>query len=329
MTAHVPLSILDLVPVSEGSGARETLQASLAAVSLAEDAGYHRYWFAEHHNSPTFASSATSLLIGQALARTTTLRIGSGGVMLPNHAPLTVAEQFGTLSQLYGDRIDLGLGRAPGTDPMTARLLRRGASDAQSFADQIYELQAWFGSGDSPRGVSSIVAAGTEVPIWVLGSTTNGASIAGQLGLPFSVASHFAPDELYEALSVYRNSFSTDSPTARIERSQAMVGVSVLVADTDAEAEFLYSTHVQMAIGNATGNRRPLQPPRADLPQDAGWRAAQGMLACRAVGSPTTVRRGLEELVASTGADELVVVTYAHDPQVRLRSLQLLGELWK
>ena len=329
MTAHVPLSILDLVPVSDGSGVRETLEASFAAVRLAESAGYRRYWFAEHHNSPTFASSATSLLIEHALSLTSTLWVGSGGVMLPNHAPLTVAEQFGTLVHLHGDRVDLGLGRAPGTDPMTARLLRRGASDAQSFADQIHELQTWFRSGDSPRGVSSIVAAGTEVPIWVLGSTTNGASIAGQLGLPFSVASHFAPDELHEALSVYRHSFSTAAPTARIERPQAMVGVSVLVADTDAEAELQYSTHLQMAIGNATGARRPLQPPRADLPQDVGWRAAQGMLACRAVGSPATVRRQLEGLVETTEADELIVVTYAHDPQVRLRSLQLLAELWK
>lgn len=329
MTAYVPLSILDLVPVSDGSGVRETLEASFEAVRLAESAGYRRYWFAEHHNSPTFASSATSLLIEHALSLTSTMRVGSGGVMLPNHAPLTVAETFGTLVHLHGDRVDLGLGRAPGTDPMTARLLRRGASDAQSFADQIYELQSWFGSGDSPRGVSSIVAAGTEVPIWVLGSTTNGASIAGQLGLPFSVASHFAPDELHEALSVYRHSFSTAAPTARIERPEAMVGVSVLVADTDAEAELQYSTHVQLSIGNATGARGPLQPPRADLPHDAGWRAAQGMLTCRAVGSPATVRRQLEGLVETTEADELIVVTYAHDPQVRLRSLQLLGELWK
>ncbi|QGF23321.1 LLM class flavin-dependent oxidoreductase [Raineyella fluvialis] len=325
----VPLSILDLVPVSEGTGVREALEATYAAVRLAEESGYHRYWFAEHHNSPTFASSATALLIEHALAMTSRLRVGSGGVMLPNHAPLTVAEQFGTLAQLHGDRVDLGLGRAPGTDPMTARLLRRGASDAQSFADQIYELQAWFGAGESPRGVSSVVAAGTEVPIWVLGSTTNGASIAGQLGLPFAVASHFAPDELYEALSVYRHAFSTDSPTARLEAPYAMVGVSVLVADTDEEAEYQYSTHVQMSVGNATGARRPLQPPRAELPHDAGWRAAQGMLACRAVGSPQTVRRQLDALVATTEADELVVVTYAHDPQVRLRSLQLLSELWK
>ena len=163
MTAHVPLSILDLVPVSDGSGVRETLEASCAAVRLAESAGYRRYWFAEHHNSPTFASSATSLLIEHALSLTSTLRVGSGGVMLPNHAPLTVAEQFGTLVHLHGDRVDLGLGRAPGTDPMTARLLRRGASDAQSFADQLHELQTWFRSGDSPRGESTIVAAGRMV----------------------------------------------------------------------------------------------------------------------------------------------------------------------
>ncbi|WOP19605.1 LLM class flavin-dependent oxidoreductase [Raineyella sp. LH-20] len=325
---RVPLSLLDLVPVSDGSDVRAALAATYAAVTLAEECGYHRYWFAEHHNSPTFASSATSLLIAHALATTSTLRVGSGGVMLPNHAPLTIAEQYGTLVQLHGDRVDLGLGRAPGTDPMTARMLRRGASDAQSFADQIYELQSWFGSGDSPRGVSAIAAGGTEVPIWVLGSTTNGASIAGQLGLPFAVASHFAPAELYEALSVYRNSFSTDSPTARRETPYAMVGVSVLVADTDEEAEYQYSTHVQMSIGNATGDRRPLQPPRVELPHDAGWRAAQDMLACRAVGSPATVRRQLDELVAATEADELIVVTYAHDPQVRLRSLRLLAELW-
>ncbi len=328
MTAHVPISILDLVPVSDGSTVRDAMAASFEAVRLADSVGFRRYWFAEHHNSPVFASSATSLLIEHALSMTDTIRIGAGGVMLPNHAPLVVAEQFGTLVQLHGDRVDLGLGRAPGTDPMTARLLRRGASDAHSFAEQLYEMQMWFNTGDSPRGVSSIVAARTEVPMWVLGSTTNGASIAGQLGLPFSMASHFAPVELHEALSVYRNSFSTESPTSRIEAPQVMVGVSVMVADTDAEAELQYSTHVQMAIGNATGERRPLQPPKADLPHDSGWVAAQRMLDCRAVGSPTTVRRRLEELVEETKADELVVVTYAYDPQVRLRSLRMLAELW-
>lgn len=327
MTAHVPLSILDLVAVSDGSTVREGLESSMAAVRLAEDAGYARYWFAEHHNSPIFASSATALLIQHALGATSRIRVGSGGVMLPNHAPLTVAEQYGTLVQLYGDRVDLGLGRAPGTDPMTARLLRRGASDAQSFAEQLYEMQMWFDTGDSPRGVRSIVAAGTRLPMWVLGSTVNGAHMAAQLGLPFSIASHFAPDQLHEALSVYRNAFTTEAPTSQVEEPRTMVGASVLVADTDEEAQWQYSSHVQMSIGNLTGNRRPLQPPR-EVPHDNAWQAAQEMLAVHAVGSPATVRTQLEELVASTRADELIIVTYAHDPAVRLRSLELLADLW-
>ncbi|WP_029088472.1 LLM class flavin-dependent oxidoreductase [Brevibacterium album] len=326
----VPLSILDLVSISEGETAREAIAASVRGARLADELGYHRLWFAEHHNTDNLAASATALLISAAAAATERIRVGSGGVMLPNHAPLMVAEQYGTLANMHGDRIDLGLGRAPGTDMMTAQALNRSSAEPQAFAQSIFDLQGWFGPEGQAHSVPirSAVSAGTEVPIWVLGSTVNGASIAGQLGLPFSVASHFAPDQLDEAIAVYRNSFTTEAPTAQIEKPYVMAGVNVMVAPTDAEAEREFTVLEQMFLDIQRGQRRRLQPPvdPAELAAQGG--RDQAMLRIKAVGAPEAAVRRLQELVERTGADELILTTYAYDSAVRERSLRLLAEHW-
>lgn len=323
----VPLSILDLVSISEGSTAREGIAASMSAARVADASGYARLWFAEHHNTVNLAASATALLISQAASVTERIRLGSGGVMLPNHAPLMVAEQYGTLANLHGDRIDLGLGRAPGTDMMTAQALSRSSAEPQAFAQSIYDLQGWFGEEGQAHSmpISSAVSAGTGVPLWVLGSTVNGASIAGQLGLPFSLASHFAPDQIDDAIAVYRDSFSTEAPTAQIDEPYVMAGINVMVADSDAEAQREFTTVGQMFADLHGGQRRRLQPP-VDPATAPGL--DNPMLRVQAVGSPATAVRQLEEFVDRTGADELITVTYAFDPAVRERSLRLLAEHW-
>lgn len=326
----VPLSILDLVPISEGSTAREAIAASMSAARLADRLGYNRLWFAEHHNTPQLAASATALLISQAAAVTERIRVGSGGVMLPNHSPLMVAEYYGTLVNMHGDRIDLGLGRAPGTDPMTARMLGRSSAEPQAFAQNIYDLQGWFGETGMAHSapIFSSVSVGTNVPIWVLGSSVNGASIAGQLGLPFSVASHFAPDESDLVIQTYRDTFTTEQPTAQIEKPYVMAGINVMVADTDEEAARQFTVVQQMSFNIRRGLSRKLQPP-----VDPETLAAQGIgdspaLRIKAVGLPQTVKAQLEEYIERTGVDELIIVTYAYDPAVRERSLQLLADVW-
>lgn len=326
----VPLSILDLVSISEGSTARDAINASMESARLADERGYHRLWFAEHHNTPNLAASSTALLISRAAEHTENIRLGSGGVMLPNHAPLMVAEQYGTLANMHGARIDLGLGRAPGTDMMTAQALSRSSAEPQAFAQSIYDLQGWFGETGQAYSmpIVSSVSAGTNVPIWVLGSTVNGASIAGQLGLPFSVASHFAPDQLDQAIQVYRDSFTTEAPTAQIDEPYVMAGINVMVADTDAEAQREFTVVEQMFQDIQTGQRRLLQPP-VDPDQLNGLGPdGNSMLRIKAVGEPQTVRTQLEAFVERTGADELITVTYAYDPTVRDRSYQLLAETW-
>lgn len=326
----VPLSILDLVPIWEGSTARDGIAASMRAARLAERLGYHRLWFAEHHNTEALAASATALLISQAATETERIRVGSGGVMLPNHAPLMVAEQYGTLANIHGERIDLGLGRAPGTDMMTARALNRSSAEPQAFAQSIYDLQGWFGKEGTGRSapIHSAVSAGTEVPIWVLGSTVNGASIAGQLGLPFSVASHFAPDQLDDAVRIYREAFTSDGPTAQIDRPYVMAGINVMVAPTDEEAEREFTTLEQMFLDVQSGLRRKIQPPVDPDALAARGGRDQPMLRIKAVGSPETAVAQLNEFARRTGADELITVTYAYDPAVRERSLTLLAEHW-
>ena len=323
----VPLSILDLVSISEGSTAREAIAASMESAKLADRLGYSRLWFAEHHNTPNLASKATALLISQAAGVTENIRVGSGGVMLPNHAPLMVAEQYGTLANIHGDRIDLGLGRAPGTDGMTAQALSRSSAEPQAFAQHIFDLQGWFGKDGTAHStpIFSSVSQGMEVPIWVLGSTVNGASIAGQLGLPFSLASHFAPDQIDDALRVYRETFSTEAPTAQIDKPRVMAGINVIVADTDEAAQREFTTLQQMFLDLRSGRSRPLQPP-VDPAQFAS--SSPGMLEISAVGSPATVKAQLEEFVERTDADELITVTYAFDPAVRDRSIELLADLW-
>lgn len=324
-----PLNILDLVSISEGSTAEDAIAASMDSARLADRLGYHRLWFAEHHNTPNLASSATSLLISRAASLTDQIRVGSGGVMLPNHSPLMVAEQFGTLANMFGDRIDLGLGRAPGTDRMTAQALSRSSGDPQEFAESIYDMQGWFSeTGTShSRPIVSAASAGTDVPVWVLGSTVNGASIAGQLGLPFSLASHFAPDQIDQAIEVYRESFTTEMPTAQIEKPYVMAGVNVMVADTDAEAEREFTVVEQMFGDIQVGRSRKLQPPVEPSPSSM-LSGANSMLRIKAVGSPATAKAQLAEFVERTGADELITVTYAFDPAVRDRSLQLLANAW-
>lgn len=326
----VPLSILDLASISEGSTARQGIAASMKSARLADELGYHRLWFAEHHNTANLASSATALLISQAASVTERIRVGSGGVMLPNHAPLMVAEQYGTLANIHGDRIDLGLGRAPGTDGMTAQALSRSSAEPQEFARSIYDLQGWFGQTGTAHSmpIVSAVSAGMNVPIWVLGSTVNGASIAGQLGLPFSIASHFAPDQVDHALKVYRDAFNPQAVTAQIDKPYVMAGINVMVADTDDQAAREFTVLEQMFQDIQRGISRKLQPPVDPETLASHGDRGNPMLKIKAVGAAPKVKAELEAFVQRTGADELITTTYAFDPSVRDRSLQLLAQVW-
>ncbi len=328
---HVPLSILDLVSISDGQSTREAIAASMEGARAADRLGYERYWFAEHHNTDSLASSATSLLIDRAASMTERIRVGSGGIMLPNHSPLAVIEQFGTLVQFHGDRIDLGLGRAPGTDQLTAQLLARTSAEPDAFVAAIEQMRDW--SREESTGglpISAAVARGTEVPMWILGSTANGARLAAQLGMAFSVASHFAPFQYLHALETYRAHFDPDAASAQIERPHTMVGVNLVVAETDEEAQHQFTTLQQMFLGVVTGQRQKIQPPR-DISEVAAPHVLAQVdqtLSIKAVGSPTTVVSQLEEIVAATKADELILTAYHYDPTDRLKALELLAEAW-
>jgi len=326
---HTPLSILDLAPIVEGSDARSALLNSLELARHAEALGYRRYWVAEHHNMDGVASSATAVLIGQIAAATRQIRVGSGGIMLPNHAPLTIAEAFGTLATLFPDRIDLGLGRAPGTDGPTMRALRRHLSTAAEdrFPEDVQELQAYLAPAREGQVVRAIPGQGTEVPIWLLGSSLYSAQLAAYLGLPFAFASHFAPELLMQALELYRGQYR---PSERHPRPHAMVGLNVIVADSDAQAAYLFSSLQQRFLGMVRGRRGPLPPPVDDM--DARWNAAEAaqvarMLAESIVGSPATVKAGLAATQARTGADEFIVACALHSQAARLRSYELLAGL--
>ena len=322
----VPLSILDLAPIPPGGTARESLAASVELAQVAERAGYRRVWYAEHHNLAAIASSATSVLIGHIAAHTSSIRLGAGGVMLPNHSPLTIAEQFGTLETLFPGRIDLGLGRAPGTDQRTLHALRRDPASADDFPRDVQELQALLGPVREGQAVRAVPGGGTEVPLWILGSSLFGAQLAAALGLPYAFASHFAPDALMPALEVYRARFR---PSGQLAQPHAMVGVNVVAAETDAEARRLF-TSLQQAFTNMQRGQRGLLPPPVDdieayrTPiEKAG---ATRMLARSVVGSPDTVRAGLKRILAETGADELMVASAIHDQDARLRSYEILAE---
>jgi luciferase family oxidoreductase group 1 len=323
-----PLAILDLAPIAAGQGPGEALANSLDLARHAEDWEYRRYWLAEHHNAPGIASAATAVVIAHIAAGTRSIRVGAGGIMLPNHAPLVIAEQFGTLAELHPGRIDLGLGRAPGTDRPTIAALRRDPfTAADTFPQDVLELQRFL---DEPRDgdlVQAIPGRGTRVPLWILGSSLYGAQLAAALGLPYAFASHFAPEALLPALETYRTQFT---PSAQLAEPYAMVGANAIVADDDATARRLFTSPQQSFTNILRGRRGPLPPPIDDI--ETYWtpperERAGGMLSRSFVGSPTTVRRELESFTAETGADEIIVAAAIHDHAARLRSYELLAEL--
>jgi luciferase family oxidoreductase group 1 len=323
----IPLSILDLAPIVEGGDAADALRRSLDLARHAERWGYRRYWVAEHHNMKGIASAATSVVIGHLAGGTSKIRVGAGGIMLPNHSPLVIAEQFGTLEALYPGRIDLGLGRAPGTDQLTVRALRRDWASAEEFPQDVLELQALLGPPQPEQRIFAVPGTNSNVPLWILGSSLYGAQLAAMLGLPYAFASHFAPAALLQALQVYRETFK---PSAQQATPYAMAGLHVVAADTDAEAKRLF-TSTQQQFTNMVRNRRgKLQPPIDDI--DAYWTPqervqAEAMLKYAIHGSPATVRRRLEEFVALTRVDELMVVSAIYDHQARLRSYEILSQL--
>lgn len=320
----LPVSMLDLVAVRQGATVADALALALRTARHVEALGFTRYWMAEHHNMPGIASSATAVLVGHVAGGTQRIRVGSGGVMLPNHAPLVVAEAFGTLAELYPDRIDLGLGRAPGTDPLTLRALRRSRVEAEEdFPRDVSELRHLLSPPQAGQRLVAMPGAGTQVPLWLLGSSLYSARLAGEMGLPYAFASHFAPQMLHEALAVYRQHFRA---SAQQPRPHALVAAPVVVAPTDDEAELLASSVQQRVLGIVTGRRGLLPPPvpgfMADLP--AHERAAvNDFLACAAIGNPATVQTQLQRLWRATEADEFMLVCDVFDPELRLRSLTL------
>lgn len=319
------LSILDLAFVPEGATPRDALHHSLDLARLAERLGYRRFWLAEHHNIVGIASAATAVAIGYVAGGTSTIRVGSGGIMLPNHSPLVVAEQFGTLATLYPGRIDLGLGRAPGTDQETVRALRRDPMSADTFPQDVLELQALLGPLQPGQTVQAVPGTGTNVPLWILGSSLFGAQLAAMLGLPYAFASHFAPAALLPALEVYRDRFE---PSAQLDRPYAMIGVNVIAADSDAQARRLFTSAQQSFSNIFRGTRGRLPPPIADI--EAYWTPAEKaqastMLSCSVVGSPETVRQGIRALIERTGADEIIAAAAIYDHPARLRSYEILA----
>ncbi len=320
------LSLLELVRVTENADAATALNHAREIAAHAEKCGYRRVWVAEHHNMEGIASAATSIVIAHLAAGTRTIRVGAGGIMLPNHSPYIIAEQFGTLAQLYPGRIDLGLGRAPGTDPIAVRAMRRSADAAERFPQDVLELQAFFAPASPNQRIIAVPAAGTNVPLWILGSSDFGAMLAAQLGLPYAFASHFAPDLLLPALESYRSRFK---PSKQLDRPYAMAGINVIAADTDAEAKRLATTQ-QMSFADIFSGRRGLsRPPIDDI--ETYWSPhekaqAMHMLARSVVGSVATVRAGLKAFVTETGVDEVMIVSDIYDHQARLRSIELIAE---
>lgn len=326
-----PLSVLDLAPIVSGGDAARALRNSVSLAQAAEAWGYQRYWVAEHHNMEGVASSATAVLIGHIAAHTQHIRVGSGGIMLPNHAPLVIAEQFGTLATLHPGRIDLGLGRAPGTDGHTAQALRqrRAPESENDFPRDVVELQGYLGPARPGASVRAIPGEGTEVPIWILGSSLFGAQLAAHLGLPFAFASHFAPAQLLQALHLYRSQYR---PSAAWPKPHAMVGLNAVVADTDAGAEHQFTSLQQRFLAMQRGRRGPLPAPVTPAEMSALWSAAEAaavhrMLACSVVGSPQTVHQQLADLHRQTQADEWIVASAVFDHGARLRSYELLAGL--
>jgi luciferase family oxidoreductase group 1 len=321
----VALSVLDLAPIVAGGTPGQALENSRELARHAERLGYKRYWLAEHHNMPGIASAATAVAIAHVAGGTSTIRVGAGGIMLPNHAPLVIAEQFGTLASLYPGRIDLALGRAPGTDQLTAHALRRSlnATNMDDYPRDVMELMYYFRDAEPAQKVRAIPGAGTKVPVWILGSSTYGAQLAAALGLPYGFASHFAPAELDQAIEIYRANYR---PSEENPKPYVMVGTSVFAAPTDEEARYLFSSQQQAFVNLRTGNPGPLPPPVEDFEENLDPRARFILgqaLSCAIVGSPETVKRGLKDFAARTGADEIIATANMFDHAARVRSYEI------
>jgi luciferase family oxidoreductase group 1 len=327
----IPFSVLDLATVIEGKTPADTFKNSLDLAQQVEDWGYNRYWLAEHHNMISVASSATSVVIGHIAGGTKTIRVGSGGIMLPNHSPLIIAEQFGTLASLYPGRIDLGLGRAPGTDQLTAAAIRgeQRFQAAQDFPREVLKLQAYLSADNHTSSVRAIPGEGLDIPIWILGSSTDSARLAAALGLPYAFASHFAPAQFITAINIYRQNFK---PSAHLKEPYVLACVNVVAADTDEEANKLVTSLYQLFVGIVTGKRKLLQPPVANM--DDVWdvyeeEQASQMLACTFVGSKETLKNDLQQFLDQTGINEIMATSHIFDHKARLRSYQLLAEVFK
>jgi luciferase family oxidoreductase group 1 len=324
----IPFSVLDLAPVPEGADPTQALRNTLDLARHAETWGYRRFWLAEHHNMPGIASAATSVVIGYVAGGTSTIRVGSGGVMLPNHAPLIIAEQFGTLESLYPGRIDLGLGRAPGTDQVTAHAMRRTlASDPDGFPRDVIELMGYFRDEAATQRVQAVPGAGLKIPIWILGSSLFGAQLAGHLGLPYAFASHFAPDLLMPAIQAYRETFR---PSEQLAKPHLMLGFNVYAAATDTEGQRLATSHRQAFLNLRYGRPGRLPPPVDDLDSqltEDSRAMLERFMICSAIGSPETVRQGLAAFIERTGADELMITGQIFDHAARLRSFEIVAEV--
>lgn len=327
-TKKVAYSILELAIVSEGDSIQQTLHNSLELAKHAEKYNYKRIWFAEHHNAEYIGSSATSILIGYVADNTETIRVGSGGIMLPNHSPLIIAEQFGTLAQLYPDRIDLGLGRAPGTDPETARAIRTDFMQAaQYFPQEVTKIQEYFATKNKNAKVRATIAEGTEVPIYILGSSTDSAHLAAKKGLPYAFASHFATKHLHSALDIYREEFE---PSEVLKAPYTMAGINVIVADTQEEAERMFTSLIKMFVGILTGARNALQPPADytdELKDVLTHPAVHQMLKYTFVGAKETVKTQIKEFLEETKVDELIIVSNMYNSEDRIKSYRIMAEI--
>ncbi|HVY84493.1 MAG TPA: LLM class flavin-dependent oxidoreductase [Caulobacterales bacterium] len=322
----VHLSVLELGRVREGSSRRAALDEARALGQHVERLGYKRIWAAEHHNMPTVSTAATALVIAHIAAGTSTIRVGAGGIMLPNHAPYVIAEQFGTLETLFPGRIDLGLGRAPGTDQITLRALRVDPMEAQRFPQDVLELQAFLAPVAPGQRIEAVPGSGTQVPLWILGSSLFGAHLAAELGLPYGFASHFAPQDLDAALAIYRERFK---PSEQAQTPYVLTGLNIIAAETDEEARRLATSQQMSFAGIVRGERKPMQPPIDDIetfwtPQEKAQ--AQRMLACSIIGGPETVRAGIAAFLDRTRADELMIVSDMFDPAKRFRSFEIIAE---
>ena len=330
LLSDIPVSVLDLATMVQGDIPTDSFKKSLRVAQRVEQLGYKRYWFAEHHNMESIASSATSVLIGYIAAGTSTIRVGSGGVMLPNHAPLIIAEQFGTLESLYPGRIDLGLGRAPGTDQVTSFALRRNLNaSVDDFPQDVIELKNYLAPRKSEARVRAIPGEGTQVPLWLLGSSTYNAQLAAALGLPFAFAAHFAPALLHDALKLYRSNFT---PSDQLQQPYSMACINVIAADTDEEAQRLATSFYRLALGIVTGKRKPLQPPIQSM--EGEWTeyekaSVMHMMQYTFIGSAKTVYDGLQNFLDDTSVDEIMVASYIYDNAAKIHSYELIAPFFK